>query len=337
MMELACIGLNHQTAPVELREKAAVPRTKLGDKSRELLEINGVKESLVLSTCNRTEYYIVADKAQDAVARISDSFYEMSSGLLVPDQHLYDKVKIDTARHLCRVCAGLDSMVLGETEIFGQVKDAYRQALDLGVTSKGINKLFQKAFSVGKKVRTKTSIQHGNISTGSVAVDLAQTIFGDLKKSHVLIIGAGEISRVTAQSLKSRGADMIHVANRSFDKAVEMANEFGGRAYRLDDWEKIIKDVDIVISSTGAPHFVVKPEHILSVRKARKYRPLFFIDLAVPRDIDPLVGEIEEAYLFDIDSLEKQAEDNRHNRQKEILLCESIIEEELEKSILPGI
>ena len=337
VMELANIGLNYHTAPIEVREKLSVSKSNLGERSKELLSLAGVSEGLVLSTCNRTEYYVAADHAEEAIHRIYGHFAKDSSGVLIPEKHLYSQSKIETARHLFRVCAGLDSMVLGETEIFGQVKEAYRQAQSFGVTSKGLNKLFQKAFGVGKKVRTQTKIQEGNISTGSVAVDLAQRIFGKLSDTQVLLLGAGEISRVTAQSLKSRGAHTIHVANRSFDKAVEMAKEFGGLALHFDAWEDILLQTDVIISSTGAPHCVVTPEHIERVRKKRKYRPMFLIDLAVPRDIDPACRDIDEVYLFDIDSLEAQAAENRGSRQKEIDKCEAIIEEEILKAELPGI
>lgn len=336
-MELASIGLNYQSAPVELREKVAIAKGELGDRSKELISLDGILEGLVLSTCNRTEYYVAADRADEAIERICERFSKASSGILVPDEHLYSQSRVDTARHLFRVCAGLDSMVLGETEIFGQVKEAYRQAQSFGVTSKGLNKLFQKAFGVGKKVRSQTKIQEGNISTGSVAVDMAQRIFGNLKDTQVLLLGAGEISRVTAQSLRSRGANSIHVANRSFDRAVQMAKEFGGLALHFDAWEDVLLQTDVIISSTGAPHYVVSPEQIERVRKKRKYRPLFLIDLAVPRDIDPACREIDEVYLFDIDSLEAQAAENRVSRQREIEKCEAIIEEEIEKAQLPGL
>lgn len=336
-MELACIGLNYHTAPLEVREKVSVSKGDLGERSQELLSLSGVSEGLVLSTCNRTEYYVAADKAEKAIGEIYGRFMEASSGILVPEKHLYSQQRVDTARHLFKVCAGLDSMVLGETEIFGQVKEAYRQAQSLGVTSKGLNKLFQRAFGVGKRVRTHTKIQEGNISTGSVAVDLAQRIFGKLNETQVLLLGAGEISRVTAQSLKSRGARTIHVANRSYDKAVDMAKQFGGLALHFDAWEDVLLQTDVIISSTGAPHYVVTPDHIERVRKKRKYRPLFLIDLAVPRDIDPACRDIDEVYLFDIDSLETQAAENRACRQREIDKCEEIIEEEILKASLPGL
>ena len=335
-MEIACIGLNYQTAPIGVRERFAVSKAELGQRSLQLSQMDGIQELVVLSTCNRTEYYVVAECAKHAFEQITTTFMEACPDVLDPEHHLYTQSKGDTVRHLFRVCAGLDSMVLGETEIFGQVKEAYRQAMGFGVTSKGLNKLFQRAFGVGKKVRTQTKIQEGNISTGSVAVDMAQRIFGKLRDTEVLLLGAGEISRVTAQSLRSRGAKAIHVANRSFHKAEEMAEEFGGKAMRFDEWEEVLADVDVIISSTGAPHYILTPDQIERVRRQRKYRPLFLIDLAVPRDIDPRCREIDEVYLFDIDSLEAQAADNRESRQREIEKCEAIIEAELESSVLPG-
>jgi glutamyl-tRNA reductase len=251
--------------------------------------------------------------------------------------HFYRLEKAAVAQHLCRVVSGLDSMMLGETEIFGQVKEAYRLALESGTTGGVLNKLFQRAFGIGKKVRTETSIQEGATSVGSVAVDLAEKIFGHLKHSEVMILGAGEMSRVTAQSLVSRGARSIFVANRSFDRAQELAKEMGGSAVRFDDWQKVLERVDVVISSTGAPHAIVQRADVEQARRARKYRPLFFIDIAVPRDIDPAVGEIEEVYLYDIDALEQLAEEARDRRQLQIDECERIILSELAKSKLPGL
>ncbi|MGL4400047.1 MAG: glutamyl-tRNA reductase, partial [Luteolibacter sp.] len=250
--------------------------------------------------------------------------------------HFYRKEKNEAARHLCRVVSGLDSMMLGETEIFGQVKQAYGFALEAGATGSILNKVFQRAFGVGKKVRTETSIQEGSTSVGNVAVDLAEKIFGHLKNSEVMILGAGEMSRITAQSLVSRGARSIFVANRSFDRAQELATEMGGSAVRFDDWQSVLARVDVVISSTGAPHTIVQRADVEKARRARKYRPLFFIDIAVPRDIDPSVGEIEEVYLYDIDTLEQLADEARNRRQLQIEQCERIIEHELMKLNLPG-
>lgn len=333
-MELLCLGLNHRTAPVEIRERFAVGTPRLGEASRDLLEIANATEGVVISTCNRTEFYLAAENSTDAFVKMERRLAEKDAGVA---EHFYRKARIEAARHLCRVVSGLDSMMLGETEIFGQVKQAYASALSEGTTGTILNKLFQRAFGIGKKVRTETSIQIGSTSVGNVAVDLAEKIFGHLKDSEVMILGAGEMSRITAQSLVSRGAKSIFVTNRSYERACELAAEMGGSALRFDAWQSVLERVDVVISSTGAPHAIVQREDVEKARRARKYRPLFFIDIAVPRDVDPSVGEIEEVYLYDVDTLEQLAEDARARRQLQIIECENIIDRELAKVKLPGI
>jgi glutamyl-tRNA reductase len=335
-MELLCLGLNHRTAPVEVRERFAVGMTKLGEASSELVALAEAAEGVVVSTCNRTEFYLAATDAQTAFRLVETRLAEKINLDSSVTAHFYRKEKSEAARHLCRVVSGLDSMMLGETEIFGQVKQAYSSALEAGATGSILNKVFQRAFGVGKKVRTETSIQEGSTSVGNVAVDLAEKIFGHLKNSEVMILGAGEMSRITAQSLVSRGARSIFVANRSFDRAQELATEMGGSAVRFDEWQSVLARVDVVISSTGAPHTIVQRADVEKARRARKYRPLFFIDIAVPRDIDPSVGEIDEVYLYDIDTLEQLADEARTRRQLQIEQCEHIIELELMKLNLPG-
>jgi glutamyl-tRNA reductase len=313
-----------------------VGTTKLGEAANELVALAEATEGVVISTCNRTEFYLAAENAKQTFQLIETRLalkIQLDSSVAA---HFYRKEKSEAARHLCRVVSGLDSMMLGETEIFGQVKQAYHSALAAGATGAILNKVFQRAFGVGKKVRTETSIQEGATSVGNVAVDLAEKIFGHLKNSEVMILGAGEMSRITAQSLVSRGAKSIFVANRSFDRAQELAAEMGGSAVRFDDWQSVLERVDVVISSTGAPHAIVQRADVEKARRARKYRPLFFIDIAVPRDIDPEVGEIEEVYLYDIDTLEQLAEEARGRRQLQIVQCERIIEMELIKLNLPG-
>jgi glutamyl-tRNA reductase len=336
-MELSCLGLNHKTAPVEVRERFSVGAPKLGEAAGELLSLIGIREAVVVSTCNRTEFYLAADDAVEALDALENHLVAKTNlhGVVTP--HFYRIQKSAAAQHLCRVVSGLDSMMLGETEIFGQVKQSYQAALDAGATSGVLNRLFQRAFGIGKKVRTETSIQEGSTSIGNVAVDLAEKIFGHLKDSEVMILGAGEMSRTTAKSLVSRGARSIFVSNRSYDRALELAQEMGGSAVRFDDWQHILERVDIVISSTGSPHAIVHRADVEKARRSRKFRPLFFIDIAVPRDIDPAVGEIEEVYLYDIDTLEQLAQEARARRQKQIEECERIIDTELEKFNLPGI
>jgi glutamyl-tRNA reductase len=335
-MELLCLGLNHRTAPVEVRERFAVGSTKLGEAANELVALAEATEGVVISTCNRTEFYLAAQNAKQTLELIEARLALKIQFDPSVSAHFYRMEKTEAARHLCRVVSGLDSMMLGETEIFGQVKQAYSSALEAGATGSVLNKVFQRAFGIGKKVRTETSIQEGSTSVGNVAVNLAEKIFGHLKDSEVMILGAGEMSRITAQSLVSRGAKSIFVANRSFDRAQELATEMGGSAVHFDDWQSVLERVDVVISSTGAPHAIVKRADVEKARRVRKYRPLFFIDIAVPRDIDPEVGEIEEVYLYDIDTLEQLAEDARSLRQLQIQQCEQIIDLELIKLRLPG-
>ncbi|MGB6220921.1 glutamyl-tRNA reductase [Haloferula sp.] len=329
-MELVCVGLNHRTAPVEVRERFSITPSRLGESAYELLALEGIAEGVVISTCNRTEFYLAGDSAEIVAESLRK---KLGQGDF---EHWYEKHRMDAARHLCRVASGLDSMVLGETEIFGQVKDAYRAAHAAGATSGVLNRLFQRAFGVGKKIRTDTSIQVGATSVAGSAVELAEKIFGNLKGCRVIVIGAGEMSRQTAQALVSRGASSVFVTNRSFDRAQELADEMGGRAVHFDEWQGVLAGVDVVISSTSAPHHVVQPFHVEAVRRVRKFRPLFLIDIAVPRDIDPKVGEIEEVYLYDIDTLEQLAAEARKRREQQIEECEKMIEVELKKLNLPG-
>ena len=326
-MEVICIGLNHETAPVEVREHFAVPAEQLGQRASELNELSTLSESVVLSTCNRMEIYVVVeDAAQGAeVLRQHLALGHNDSAM----EHLYQKSGDDARRHLFRLVCGLDSMVLGETEIFGQVKQAYKQALESGATKGVLNKLFQKSFAVGKRIRTHTSIQIGPTSVGSVAVDLAEKIFGKLNGSHVMIIGAGETSRKVAMSMLSRGASNLTVTNRSEQRAKELAAELGGTSVPFTDWEKTLIEADVVVSSTGASDPVLRTAQIEAVRKKRKFRPLFLIDIAVPRDIEHTAGEIEEVYLYDMDMLQKLAGDARTSRQQQVEVCERMIDEEI--------
>ena len=223
-------------------------------------------------------------------------------------------------------------MVLGETEIFGQIKAAYKQALTTGTTGRELNRLFQRAFNVGKMVREKTAIQRGSTSVGAVAVDLAGKIF-DLTTCRVMLVGAGEMARVCAQSLLSRGAKSVIVSNRNYERALELATEFKGTALTFDQWEHSLHEVDIIISSTSAPHYVVKPEMIEKVMRSRRGQPLLLIDIAVPRDIDPAVDKISDIYLYDIDALSAIAEEHRMDRQRERAVCEQMIEEQVTKFV----
>lgn len=332
-MKLVCLGLNHETAPVEVRERFALSEGKLREEVESLIMSDGIHEAVVLSTCNRTEYYVVLDHPNQLEEWVCQK-REFSGNR---DGLFYQYELRDAAQHLCRVASGMNSMVLGETEIFGQVKKAYSIALESKATGSLLNKLFQRSFTVGKRVRNQTSIQEGATSVAGASVELAEQVFGQLKGSAVMVVGAGEMSRQAAQALQSRGATSVFVTNRSYDKAVELAELMSGKAIHFDDWEPTMEHIDVLISSTGAPHFVVKPQHVEAVRRKRKFRPLIMVDIAVPRDIDPAVAEIEEVYLYDIDTLQAMANRARDQREKQLVICEEIINEELIKAALPGL
>lgn len=321
------MGLNHETAPVQVREHFAIGIDEQGAKAVDVIKLSTLAESVVISTCNRMEIYAAAEEAEVGLKVLRDHLSEGRD----PEEmtHLYAKSGEDAKRHLFRLVCGLDSMVLGETEIFGQVKQAYKQALESGATKGILNRLFQKSFAVGKRIRTHTRIQMGQTSVGNVAVDLAEKIFGKLKGSEVMVIGAGETSRLVAKSMMSRGAEKLVVTNRTYSRAEELATELGGQAVPFDQWEEALSRVDVIVSSTGSSEPVLLASQIEAVRRKRKYRPLFLIDIAVPRDIEAAVGEIEEVYLYDIDKLQHLAEKARESRAQQVRICEQMIEEEL--------
>jgi len=329
VMSLVCVGLNHQTAPVELREKVAYPEHTLAESLTAVQSLEGVDQAVILSTCNRVEIYAeVAPEHAEGRILVGKILSDHGLGMEYSGQ-FYSYQGNEAAAHLYAVAGGIDSMVLGETEIFGQVKKAYALAQQQGMTGRELNRLFQRSFAMGKKLRSRTSIQRGATSVGSVAVELAERIFGALNNCQVMLLGAGEMSRTTAQSLLSRGAHSIFVSNRSYDRAVELADEMAGSALRFDDWPSRVADMDIVISSTSAPHLLIHQEQIAAVRRLRRGRPLFMIDIAVPRDIDPLVNEIDDVYLYDIDALRALADEARQQREAQIALCIKMIKEEL--------
>jgi glutamyl-tRNA reductase len=323
-MNIFCFGISHHTANVEVRERFAIPDSALADSLMRLAQIPRVDEGVLLSTCNRTEFYIVSSDSQLPVEPLFHDFYGPLE--TTQFQHLFRLSANPAIRHLFRVASGLESMVVGETEIFGQVKRAYEFATKSGTTGRVLNRLFQKAFHVGKHVRSSTAITRGSVSVGSVAVDLAQQIFGNLAGSKIMVLGAGETSERTARSFQSRGAKQLFVSNRSYDKAVALAETMGGRAIRFDDWEQEFRDLDILVSSTAAPHAVVTRAKIEPMLKLRRDRPLFIIDLAIPRDVEPTVHELDGVYVYDLDSLHAIADRTIETRKKEMDACDSLIE-----------
>jgi glutamyl-tRNA reductase len=323
-MEILCLGLSHHTAPVELREKFAIPDAEVAAIAAKLRTSPGVQEAVIVSTCNRVEFYIAADQAVQGFAAVDEV---ISSRGTAPDAEGFRRMTTAaTIRHLFRVACGLDSMVLGETEILGQVKKAYAAASEAGATSKYLNKLFQRTFNVAKEVRTKTNITRGSVSVGSVAVDLAERCFGRLKNCHVMILGAGEMSELIAGALAARGVHSIFVANRSYDRAVALAEKMKGKAVHFDEWPREIREVDILIGSTAAPHYVLTAAQLEPIMRTRRDRTLFCIDLAVPRDIEPAVNDIEGVYRYDINDLQTYADQSMDIRKQELVVCEQMIE-----------
>jgi glutamyl-tRNA reductase len=327
-MNIFCFGISHQTANVDVRERFAIPDSALADSLVRLARIPSVEEGVLLSTCNRTEFYIVTPDSQLAIEPVFHHFYGSVGQSEV--EHIFRLPALSSVRHLFRVAAGLESMVLGETEIFGQVKRAYEAAARSGTTGKILNRLFQKAFHVGKHVRSTTAISRGSISVGSVAVDLAQQIFGDLAGRKIMILGAGETSEKTAWSFQARGARQLFVSNRSFEKASALAEAIGGRAIGFADWEKEFRDLDILVSSTSAPHTIVTRVKLEPILRTRRDRPLFIIDLAIPRDVEPAVHEMDSVYVYDLDSLQGIAGQTLEARRREADACDGLIEKHVD-------
>ena len=323
-MEIICLGLSHHTAPVDLRERFAIPDGEIAAAATHLKTVPGVSEAVVVSTCNRVEIYVAAEQAVAGFAAVAE--YLRARAAAPEGEHFFQHATAQSVRHLFRVVSGLDSMVLGETEILGQVKKAYAAAAAAGTTSKHLNKLFQRAFNVAKDVRTNTNITRGSVSVGSVAVELSEKIFGRLADCKVMILGAGEMSELTAGALQARGVHSIFVANRSYDRAAALAEKMGGKAIHFDDWAREIHEVDIIIGSTAAPHHVLTAAQLAPVMRTRADRPLFCIDLAVPRDIEPAVNDLDGVYLYDIDSLQAIADRSMNVRRQELVICEQMIE-----------
>jgi glutamyl-tRNA reductase len=329
-MNVVVIGLSHHSSPVELRERFAFAEAKIPDALKSLRGSGIAGEAVILSTCNRVEIYAATPvEPAKAFAELKEflvSHHAFEDSL---NDVLYTFGEPQSLHHLFKVACGLDSMVLGETEILGQLKTAYDLALKHGHTGARLNKAFQRAFHVAKHVRTHTNIQRGSVSVSSVAVELAEKIFNSLGDREVLVIGAGDTSEKTARALLSRGARSIIVANRSFDRAQALAGELGGRAVPFDDWAGEFEKIDIVISSTSAPHHILDRVKLEPLMKARRQRPLLLIDIAVPRDIDPEVNLLENVYLYNVDDLQGIADDYLKLRQEEIARCEAIIAEKV--------
>jgi glutamyl-tRNA reductase len=330
-MPLIVFGLSHHSAPVELREKLAFSETEIPARLQEIRSAGLASHAVLLSTCNRVEIYAMVDSpARASFSRLKEFIYRSRNYPATASGEFYELTEPQSLTHLFKVAAGLDSMVLGETEILGQLKKAYQLALEHGHTAGNLNRAFQRAFNAAKQIRTETNIQRGSISVGSVAVELAEKIFTTLRDREVLVLGAGDTSEKTARALLSRGARSIIVSNRSYDRAVALAGEFSGRAITFDEWPAEFPRIDIVISSTSAPHYLLDRARLAPLLKSRRHRPLLIIDIAVPRDIEPEVNLMDDVYLYNIDDLQAIAQDHLDQRKEEIARCEEIIREKVE-------
>jgi glutamyl-tRNA reductase len=320
-LELHLLGLNHKTAPVEVREKIAITSAHLKEALKFFYSQNEGQGVILLSTCNRTEIYTTNPNFRKAVNFLENYFLVHPSEF---ERYFYRYSGLNVLEHLLRVAAGLDSMIVGEGQVLGQVKVAWQSALEVGTANAWLNTAFNRAIFTGKRTRTETSISRGAVSVGAAAVELAKKIFGNLELRQVLIVGAGKMSAAAARLL---GSKAIFVANRTFPRACGLAEKVGGRAVGFEQLDDYLKICDIVISSTGSQHYILTRPRIQNAVFERK-DPLFLIDIAVPRDIDPKVGELPQIYLYDIDDLNAIAAENLKERQREIPKVESIIEEE---------
>lgn len=325
-MKIFVAGLSYKTAPVELREKLAVHASQLRCYGCRLKLGGNLSEVVLVSTCNRVEIYGVASQVNGNVHRLFRHLSAANPADFSP--YLYVKEGPEAVRHLFSVASGLDSMVIGETEITGQVKHAYQAAQEAKLTGRVLNRVFQTALQVAKEIRTHTSIGRGATSVGSVAVELAERIFDkDLSDKTVMIIGAGKMGEACVRHLSKKGARSVLVSNRSFERALALATEFGGRAIRFDECLSAMVEADIVVSSTGCPHTILDREDLAKVMPARRNRPLVLIDIAVPRDISADVQQLNNVYLYDVDDLEVIVRENVRSREQELARCNAIVSE----------
>ncbi len=334
-MNLLVLGVNHKTAPIDLRERLAISPAHLRDATRLLLEVPGVQEALILSTCNRVELITSHDSLASHTGLdvhlldFIESYFHIDAALVRP--HLYEYRGGDAIRHLFRVASSLDSMVIGEPQIFGQVKEAYLAACSVGAIRSRLDRLLQRTFTVAKRVRNETQIGNSTVSIASVAVELAQKIFGSLEGKIVFLVGAGEMSELAARHLVAQGAGAVFVANRTQQRAEQLAQQFNGKAIRFDDLYATADQADIVITSTGAPQAIFRKEHAQHFLQRRRGHPMFFIDIAVPRDVDPEINRLEGVFLYDIDDLQSVAASHLDERSREAEIAEAMVAAEVEQ------
>jgi glutamyl-tRNA reductase len=326
-MNFQLLGVNHKTAPVEVREQLAISDKKLADALRQVMTVTGVQEAMILSTCNRVEVLAHTTNGSADLRQFLREHFNLQPSSYEP--HLYEYREHEAVRHVFRVASSLDSLVVGEPQILGQVKEAYATARAAGTVQSHLDLLLTRAFAVAKRIRTETAVGSSSVSIASVAVDLAERIFGSLRGKQVCLVGAGKMSEIAARHLLARGAGPIFVANRTYDRAQTLAQRFGGSAIRFDALYDHCEQADIVISSTGAPVAIFRREHGERFLSRRKNRPMFFIDIAVPRDVDPEMNKLDGIFIYDIDDLQEAAASHAAERSKEAARAEQIIEDEV--------
>jgi glutamyl-tRNA reductase len=326
---IVLIGINHKTAPIELRERVAISRDELPEATRALAALPGVTECMIVSTCNRVEMLAAVDPPETNVASFLHSHFGIDPTVLAP--HIYEHRDQQAVRHLFRVASSLDSMVVGEPQILGQVKDAFSVARASGTVSGQLEHLLQSAFAAAKRVRTETAIGSNSVSIASVAVELARKIFGSLNGRTVFLVGAGKMSELAARHLVQQGAGTILVTNRTFERARLLAEPFDGRVIPFEQLYDAATEADIIISSTGAPHPIFRREHGQAFMHRRRNRPMFFIDIAVPRDVDPSMNKVEGIFVYDIDDLQAVAASHMAERSVQATDAETLIAAEVER------
>jgi glutamyl-tRNA reductase len=330
-MKTVVIGLNHKTADVDLREKLAFNGPRLEEGILQIRGLPEIRETVIVSTCNRVEIYLTVKNVTKAFEEVKDffvRFFDIRKESLDNALYLYDDM--EAVKHIFRVSSSLDSMVVGEPQILGQLKDAFEFALERKTTGVLLNRLLKKSISVAKRIRTETKIAENAVSISFAAVELAKKIFDDLSAKSFMLLGAGEMAELAVKHMINNGVKDIVIANRTYETGCNLAKEFNGRAIRFDDYLNVLTHMDILICSTGAQKYVLMKDQMQKVMKERKNRPVFLIDISVPRNIDPEINDLNNVYLYDVDDLKGVVDTNILERQKEAKKAEDIIEEEIE-------
>ncbi len=329
-MNIVVVGLSHKTAPVEIREKVAFEADNLEQRLAQVLALPTISEAMIVSTCNRVELYAATTRPGEACVELQRFIAECHAlSPAVLNEHLYSYTCQEAVRHVFRVTASLDSMVVGEPQILGQIKTAYGHASDCKSAGLVLNRFLHKAFSVAKRVRTETAIASSAVSVSYAAVELARKIFDSLENKTVMLVGAGEMCELAAKHFVRYGVSKVLVTNRTFSRAESLAESFGGVAVNFANFREQLHRVDILLSSTGSPDYVISAADLKAACKMRRYQPMFLIDIAVPRDIDPAAGKIDSVYLYDVDDLQGVVQANLKEREKEAVKAEQIVDQEV--------